>query len=341
LKKTATIRAIEYHLPEQVLSSAKLAAEFPEWSMEKIDEKTGIGDRHIAAEGETSSDLAVAAARKLFASGVCEPAEVDYVLFCTQSADYFLPTSACAIQHRLGIPSTAGAIDYNLGCSGFVVGLGLAKGLIETGQASRLLLLTGETYSKFLHPRDRSVRTIFGDAAAATLVESADCTPEPSIGPFVYGTDGSGAGNLIVPTGGAREPRTAESGEALEDESGNWRSHDNLYMNGAEIFSFTLRVIPKCVDDLLTLSATRMDDIDLFVFHQANQYMLDHLRKKLKVPKEKFYVAMRHCGNTVSSTIPIALKHAQQQGRMKSGDRVMLVGFGVGYSWAATLVRWV
>ena len=340
--KTATIRGIEYHLPDQVLSSAKLAAEFPEWSVEKIDEKTGIGERHIAAEGETSADLACAAATKLFASGVCDPASIDYVLFCTQSPDYILPTSACLLQERLGIPTTAGALDYNLGCSGFVVGLGLAKGLVETGQASRVLLLTGETYSKFLHPRDKSVRTIFGDAASATLVEAGEGVgPESSIGPFVYGTDGSGAGNLIVPTGGAREARTTESGVAREEEGGNWRSHDNLYMNGAEIFNFTLRTIPKCVKDLLTVSATSMDDIDLFVFHQANQYILDHLRKKMHVPEEKFFMAMRHCGNTVSSSIPIALKHALEQGRLKLGDRVMLVGFGVGYSWAATLVRWV
>jgi 3-oxoacyl-[acyl-carrier-protein] synthase-3 len=339
--RVAVISAIEYHLPQGILSSELLASEFPEWSMEKIDAKTGITERHIAAEAECSSDLAVEAATKLFRSGVCQPEEIDYILFCTQSPDYFLPTTACLIQSRLGIPQSAGALDYNLGCSGFVVGLGLAKGLIETGQAAKVLLLTGETYSKFIHKRDKSVRTLFGDAATATLVAGVEKEGPPPLGPFVYGTDGSGAGNLIVPTGGMRNPRTAETAEAYEDESGNFRSRDNLFMSGAEIFNFTLRTIPKCVKALLDRAELGMEAVDLFVFHQANQYMLEHLRKKMKIPGEKFLVAMSHCGNTVSSTIPIALKHAQKDGRLKSGHLVMLVGFGVGYSWAAGLLLWI
>jgi 3-oxoacyl-[acyl-carrier-protein] synthase-3 len=335
----AVIRAIEYHLPERVVSSASLSAEFPEWSVEKIDEKTGIGERHIAAANECASDLAVAAARKLFVSGICEPAQIDYILFCTQSPDYFLPTTACLIQQQLAIPSTTGALDFNLGCSGYVAGLGLASGLVETGQARNVLLLTAETYSKYIHPLDKSVRTIFGDAGAATWIQ-ADDRGARSIGPFVYGSDGSGARNLIVPTGGQRAPRTADSARLVEDESGNRRTGDDLYMNGAEIFNFTLRAIPKCVKDLLERSGRTMDEVDLFIFHQANQYILDHLRKRLKIPEEKFVLAMRHCGNTVSSTIPIAIKEVGAQGRIKPGALLMLVGFGVGYSWAGALVRW-
>lgn len=339
--KLAAIAGIEYYLPEQSLSSEELAREFPEWSVEKIDAKTGIHERHITAPNQCSSDLAVEAAKKLFASGNCQPEQIDYILFCTQSPDYFLPTTACLIQTRLGILQSAGALDYNLGCSGFVVGLGLAKGLIETGQASNVLLLTAETYSKFIHARDKSVRTIFGDAAAATLVTGVEQEGPALIGPFVYGTDGSGGPNLIVPTGGMREPRTADTSAVVEDESGNARSRDNLFMNGAEIFNFTLRSIPKCVTTLLERAGTGMDAVDLFIFHQANRYMLEHLRKKMKIPEEKFPVYMSHCGNTVSSTIPIALKHAQQEGQLKAGDSVMVVGFGVGYSWAAGMVRWL
>jgi 3-oxoacyl-[acyl-carrier-protein] synthase-3 len=339
--KVAILSALEFYLPENVLSSEQLASDFPEWSLEKIDAKTGVRERHIAAENQCASDLAVEAATKLFQSGVCQPEQIDYVLFCTQSPDYFLPTTACLIQSRLGIPSSSGAFDYNLGCSGFVVGLGLAKGLIETDQASKVLLLTGETYSKFIHKRDKSIRTIFGDAAAASLVTAVEKTGEPPIGPFVYGTDGSGASNLIVPAGGMRQRRTTETAEEHEDESGNVRSRDNLFMNGGEIFNFTLRAIPRAVTALLDRAKVGMEAIDLFVFHQASQYMLEHLRKKLKIPQEKFPIVLGHCGNTVSSTIPIALKLAQQDGRLKSGHLVMLVGFGVGYSWAAALVRWI
>jgi 3-oxoacyl-[acyl-carrier-protein] synthase-3 len=336
----AAIVAIEYHLPEQCLTNKQLAAEFPEWSVEKIEEKTGIAERRIAAEGECASDLGSTAAQRLFESGVCKPADVDYLLFCTQSPDYFLPTSACGMQKRLGIPTSAGALDFNLGCSGYVYGLGLAKALVETGQATNVLLVTAETYSKFIHPRDKSVRTLFGDAGAATLVRGVAEDTE-FIGPFLYGTDGSGAQNLIVPTGGMRQRTAAPSEEATVDSDGNLRSEANLYMNGPEIFAFTLRVVPKAVQELLARAGKNLGDIDLYVFHQANQYMLEHLRKKLKIPVEKFFVGMSHCGNTVSCTIPIALKQAANEGRIQPGHLVMLVGFGVGYSWAATLIRWV
>ncbi|MFC1453933.1 3-oxoacyl-ACP synthase III family protein [Verrucomicrobiota bacterium] len=338
----ARIKAIEYYLPEVTLTNEKLAAEFSDLTVEKIEEKTGVAVRHIAAENECSSDLGVRAAEKLFASGVCTPQEIDYLLFCTQSPDYFLPTTACSVQDRLGIPKTSGAIDYNLGCSGFVYGLGLAKGLIESGQVSNVLLITAETYSKFIHPDDKSVRTIFGDAAAATLIQnfSAGESDQPYLGPFVYGTDGGGGKNLIVPTSGMRNKRTEESGHMFEDANGNIRSQDNLYMNGSEIFTFTLSTIPKSVKDVLVLANKTIDDIDLFVFHQANKFMLEHLRKKLKIPPEIFFMSFSNYGNTVSSTIPIALKDALNEGKLKAGDTVMLVGFGVGYSWGATLIRW-
>lgn len=335
----ASVAAIEYHFPSQCLTNEHLASEFPEWSVEKIEEKTGIAERWISAEGECASDLGVAASQKLFESGVCQPADIDFLLFCTQSPDHFLPTSACLMQERLGIPRSAGALDYNLGCSGYIYGLGLAKALVENGQATNVLLVTAETYSKFIHPKDKSVRTLFGDAGAATLVRGADGNDE-CIGPLVYGTDGRGAKNLIVPTGGMRN-RVAPAGEeATLDADGNLRCESNLYMNGPEIFAFTLQAVPKVVREVLERAGKSLEDVDLFVFHQANQYMLEHLRKKLKIPTEKFFVGMRHCGNTVSCTIPIALKQAADEGRLKAGMNVMLVGFGVGYSWGGTLIRW-
>ena len=334
----AAISAIEYHLPREVVTSSGLAAEFPEWPVHKIEEKTGIRERHVVSGGECASDLAMAAAQKLFDSGRCSAAGIDYLLLCTQSPDYFLPTTACVLQDRLGIPLSAGALDFNLGCSGFVYGLGLAKGLIETGQARNVLLITAETYSKFIHPGDKSVRTLFGDAAAATLVSGIEGSGT-GLGPFVYGTDGSGAPNLMVATGGMRNPRTPESALAIADQGGNVRSRDNLFMDGAALFNFALRAVPPLVCDLLGRAGITLEEVDLFVFHQANHHMMEHLRKKVGVPREKFVVALENFGNTVSSTIPIALKEGQAQGRVKPGDLIMLVGFGVGYSWGATLAR--
>jgi|HigsolmetaAR201D_1030396.scaffolds.fasta_scaffold19236_2 3-oxoacyl-[acyl-carrier-protein] synthase III len=335
----AAVRAIEYHLPSIVVSTESLAAQFPEWSIEKIDEKVGISERHYAAPDECSSDLAEAAVRKLFESGVCRPEDIDFLLLCTQTPDYFLPTTACLLQDRLSLPKKCGALDFNLSCSGYVYGLGLAQGLIESGQARNLLLVTAETYSKFLHPKDRSVRAIFGDAAAATLVSATD-REDALLGPYVYGTDGSGGPNLMVPAGGMRVPRSAESAVEHHDEHGNVRTKEHLFMNGPEVFNLALSVVPETVCELLARSGKTMEEIDLFVLHQANRYMLQHLRKKMRIPEEKFYIVMSHCGNTVSSTIPIALKHAEMEGKLKDGALVMLVGYGAGYSWGATLLRW-
>jgi len=321
----ARIKAISYFLPEQILDNHELAALFPEWTEERIEQKIGIVKRHVTQKGECASDLAANAAEKLFAETGLEKQSVDYLLLCTQSPDYFLPTTACLLQHRLGLPVTCGALDFNLGCSGFVYGLGLAKGLIETGQAKNVLLLTAETYSKHIEASDKNVRTLFGDAATATWVQGVDDSLE-RLGSFVYGTDGSGAKNLIVEAGAMRKP----GGEG----------DPYLRMDGPAIFTFTLKAVPAAVQALLTKSGLAMEQIDLFVFHQANVFMLESLRKKIKIPQEKFVYALRDFGNTVSSTIPIALVEAERAGRLEKGMTVMLVGFGVGLSWGACLIRW-
>jgi len=328
----ANIKAISYYLPEAVLSNDLINQEFPEWEIEKISSKTGINSRHISAGNEFSSDMAVKAAEKLFAEHNIDRSTIDYLLFCTQSPDYFLPTTACIIQDKLGLNTSIGALDFNLGCSGFVYGLSLAKGLIAGEMAKNILLITAETYSKFIHPKDKSNKTIFGDAAAATLISSEKgfCT----LGNFVFGTDGKGAGNLIVKQGGMRFPVSNEN-EDIVDEFGNVRNDKNLYMNGAEIFNFTGEFVPKLTEAILEKSNLSKENIDLFIFHQANKYMLNHLRKKIKIPEDKFFIAMEDCGNTVSSTIPIALYAAQKQGRLIESKNLVLAGFGVGYSWAA------
>lgn len=328
----ANIKAISYYLPDAILSNDLINQEFPEWDIEKISSKTGISSRHISANDEFSSDMAVKAAEQLFAEHNIDKSTIDFLLFCTQSPDYFLPTTACIIQEKLGLNTTIGALDFNLGCSGFVYGLSLAKGLIAGGMANNILLITSETYSKFIHPKDKSNKTIFGDAAAATLISSEGgfC----SIGDFVFGTDGKGAENLIVKQGGMRFP-VSNDNKDVSDEFGNIRNDKNLFMNGTEIFNFTGEFVPKLAEAILEKSNLTKDNIDLFIFHQANRYMLNHLRKKIKIPEEKFFIAMEHCGNTVSSTIPIALYEAQKQGKLKELKNMILAGFGVGYSWAA------
>lgn len=335
---TGAVVAIAYSLPEKVVTTQDLTDEFPEWGVGKIDAKTGIRERHIAREDEFASDLAVEAARKLFDSGACQPSAIDFIIYCSQSPEHFVSTTACIIQDRLGLPTTIGAYDINLACSGYIYGLGQAEGLIASGQAANVLLITADTYSKFIHPLDRSVRLIFGDGASATLVSATE-SHTPRIGPFVYGSDGSGAKNLIVPAGGLRLPSSELTAIAAEDAHGNTRTADNLVMDGGEIFNFTLGAAPSSVNRLLQKAGLDLEAVDLFVFHQTNTYTLHHLRKRLKIPDDKFVISMSHCGNTVSSSIPIALKDAMDAGRVPSNSLIMLVGFGVGYSWGATLLR--
>ncbi|AZC27859.1 ketoacyl-ACP synthase III [Pseudomonas sessilinigenes] len=335
--KFAKITAIEYELPSQSLSNEALAQQFPEWDVAKIFGKTGIKDRRIVAENECASDLAFKACEKIFASGVVERSEIDCLILCTQSPDYVLPATACILQHRLGISTACAAFDYNQGCSGFIYGMGLAKGLIETGQVKNVLLVTAETYSKYINEGDKSVRTLFGDAAAATLIQAA--SEQVALDRFRYGTDGSGAESLIVPIGGSRFPASLNpEPEVRKDGSGNVRTDANLYMDGAAVLEFTLKRVPQLFDSLFDENFT-LQDVDHFVFHQANKFMLDTLNRRLKLPEEKFVREFEHCGNTVSSTVPIALKESLLKGSLKEGDMVVCVGFGVGLSWAACTVQ--
>ena len=328
------IVAISSFFPSKKLDNNYLSAVFPDWSAEKIFAKTGIRERAIAGDNETAGDLAASAAEKLFSEHSLAPDSIDFLIFCTQSPDYFLPTTACVIHRRLGLRSNAGAIDVNQGCSGFVYSLSLAKGLIASGSARRVLILTADTYSKYIHPRDKSVRTLFGDAGAAVVVDATSAVSEARIGSFVFGTDGAGAYNLIVPTGGARQGRSAASAVEVEDQSGNIRTGDNLYMNGSEIMSFTLGTVPAAIRQLEAVTGTPLRSCDYVVLHQANAFMLEALRKKLAVPPERFPLRLEQCGNTVSSTIPLVLEPlVREQGG--SGKLAALVGFGVGYSWAA------
>jgi len=332
----AYIKAVSYYLPERILTNEELLSFFPEWSASKVAEKIGISERHIAEPDETSVDMAVKAAENLFSQYSIDPVSVDFVLLCTQSPDYFLPTSACIIQDKLGIPVKSGALDFNLGCSGFVYGLAVAKGLILGGIAKNVLLLTSETYSKFIHPEDKSNLTIFGDGAAATLISDNGFA---EIMNFSLGTDGSGAEKLIVKTGGLRFREKIN--DLHYDESGNPVSSDHLYMDGTGIFNFTLEMVPELTRETLKLNSLEKDDIDLFVFHQANRYMLNFLRKKIKIPEEKFYYYMEKVGNTVSSTIPIALCEALNEKRIKTNNIILVAGFGVGYSWGGTILKFI
>lgn len=330
----AYIKGISYYLPERVVTNEELLKEFPEWSVDKVAKKVGVNSRHLAAENETAGDMAEKAARKLFEEYKVSPSDIDFVMLCTQSPDYFLPSTACILQHKLGIPTTAGAFDYNLGCSGCVYGMAMAKGLIAAGIAKNVLVLTAETYNKYLHPSDKSNRSIFGDGAAACLVSTEGFA---EIGEFALGTDGSGADHLIVKTGAARCKQA--TGIVTEDEDGHQRYDDYLYMNGSAIFNFTLEAVPAMMKEILAKNNMEKEDVDYYVFHQANKFMLNTIRKVCVLPKDKFFVNLEETGNTVSSTVMIGLKQCLDAGTIHEGMKVMVTGFGVGLSWGGTILK--
>lgn len=321
------VAAIEFHLPGGTVSNAELAALSADWTEDKILQKTGVSTRHIVGPEEFASDLAFQAAERLFASHAVRRDEVDFLIYITQSPEQFMPATACLLQSRLGLPMECGAIDLNQGCSGYVYGLGVAAGLIESGQSRGVLLLCADTVSKYLAADDLGVRTLFGDGGAATWIVGVE-SEQRRIGPFVHGTDGRGGPNLCVQGGGLRT-------------SPDVSNHPpRMSMDGPEVFAFTMSRVPAAVRGLLAKAQREIADIDLVVFHQANAFVLEHLRNKLKIPADRFLIDMEETGNTTSSSIPIALQRASVSGRLRSGMRVLVVGFGVGYSWSAALLTW-
>lgn len=327
------IKHIEYYLPENIVSNIDLANEFRRWEPEKIEKKIGIKERHVVKKNETASDLGFQAAEKVLAK--YDRNKIDTLIFCTQSPDYFLPATACVLQEKLKLSTNIGAFDFNQGCSGFIYGLAMAKSFICSKISKSILLITAETYTKHINEKDLANRTIFGDGAAAIIIEEND---SESIFEFILGTDGRGYNNLIVCNGGFRASYV-ESPEIHTNQAGDIFTDNNLFMNGPEIFNFTIDAVPVAVNNCLLKNNMSIDEVDYFIFHQANKFMIEYLRKKISIPETKFYSNMLYTGNTVSSTIPIALKDSLEMNFIKKGNKVLLCGFGVGYSWGATIIK--
>jgi 3-oxoacyl-[acyl-carrier-protein] synthase III len=324
----AELGPIAVHLPARVETNVELRATYPRWDLDLIAEKTGIQQRHIAAPNETASDLAVAAAEKLFAENDIDRSTIDFILLCTQTPDYPLPTTSCLIQDRLGLPTRCGALDFNLGCSGYVYGLALADGLIQSRAAKRILLLTAETYTKYIDPDDRSLRTIFGDAGAATLVQASESV---SLRGFQFGSDGSGGDMLLVSDGGARCPEDAVQPRHRK----RWNSR--LYMDGPSLINFTVEAIPRLVSEILENHGLSDADVGQYLMHQATWKMLDQLRERMGVCEERLPIDLADIGNTVSCTLPILIDRLRRKGQLVQDKTNVLVGFGVGLSWAGCL----
>ena len=318
----ARITEISTYLPDGLLSNQELASRFPIWTAEKILSKTGIYERRIAAKDETAGDLAIKAAQKLLRDSQFNANDIDLLLLVTQTPDQALPATACRIHYELGLSNRCGAFDLNQGCSGYIYGLAVADGMIASGLAENVLLLTSDTYSKIIDPGNQSVAPLFGDAACATLIQK-DCNEgEDGIGPTELGTDGSG-------------------GKLLHCSFGGWRidlaDQQPLEMDGPSVLAFTLSVIPNALHKYLEKNNRSLDDYDHIVFHQANKFILERLYAKIGAV-DKGVISMQETGNTVSCTIPIALEKLLGRPQEDNCRKVLLGGFGVGLSWGSQVL---
>ena len=313
IKTKAKIAAIEYCLGENKETNAVLKRDNPEWRLEAIEKKTGIIQRWISSKSSTAVDLACKACEKIFID--LDRKKIDTLIFVTQSPDYFLPTSACIIQDRLSLKISTKCFDINQGCSGFVYGLSIASAYIESGFSENILLVCADTYSKYIGQNDKVNRPIFSDAASATFIVSSK---KRNLGPFLFGTDGSGHEKLIVKDGASRTRYKCSN------------NLPRLYMDGSAVFMFTMSVVPNHINQLLDDAGISKDKIDMYIFHQASKIVLDTLKAKLKINDNKMYTNIKHVGNTVSSSIPIALKDADKQSLISKNNLILIFGFGVG-----------
>jgi 3-oxoacyl-[acyl-carrier-protein] synthase III len=331
------IESIACAFPSRRLTNCELKAAYPDWDFERLEKRTGVLSRYVAGEGETALDFAVQACERLIGEGRLRPAEIDGVIFCTQSPDYIMPPNSCLLHGRLGLRPAALAFDITLACSGYVYGLQLASSLISSGAASRVLLATADTYTRYIHPGDRATRCLFGDGGAVSVI--APSQNGHGIRDICCGTAGVHFEKFMIPAGGMRVPRSAETTRETTDQSGNIRTPENIRMDGLGVLSFFNSTIPGSVRQALAKNGLSTDDIDLFVFHQASQVALDSLSSALRIPPAKMVVDLAETGNLVSASIPVALSRAIQSGRAKPGQIVLLCGFGVGLSWGTALVN--
>jgi 3-oxoacyl-[acyl-carrier-protein] synthase-3 len=299
----------------------------------KLCTTIGVSERRIAPATLLASDLCLAAAESLLAKLGWSRDSIDALILVTQGPDYLLPATACLLQHRLGLPTHCAAFDIDLGCSGWVYGTWIAAQLLAGSDGKRALLLAGDVSTRLLHPDDRATRPLFGDAGTATALErDADAGPLFA----VVGTDGGGGKHISIKAGGLRHNlvpallRTAAENEELHREA-------HLHLNGPEVFSFTLRAVPALLRDALDHAGLTLEAIDMCVMHQANKFILEHLRKKTGIPADKFLIDMDRFGNTSSASIPLALCHGMGSVLAEERRKLLMVGFGVGWSWGSLI----
>lgn len=333
--RNARVAGLAVAVPEHTVRVSDLAGAPDFESIQKVCASLGIEQRHAAPSGQCASDLCAASAERVLASTGWQRDSIDVIVFVSQTPDYALPATACVLQQRLGLSTGCAAFDVNLGCSAYPYGLWLISQLISAGQMRRGLLLVGDTLSRRVSSQDSSTAHLFGDSGTATAIEFDPNAPPMN---FVLGTDGRGAPHLIAPAGGCRQPHDEQSLQRTVRADGGRRSDEDIFMNGPEVFSFTLREVPGLAKQTLESAGWTTDDVDSFVMHQANTFMLNHLAKRLKVPAEKLPLSLRDFGNTSCASIPVTMGACLSERLKTSSSRLLMLGFGVGFSWGGAAI---
>jgi 3-oxoacyl-[acyl-carrier-protein] synthase-3 len=343
------INAISYHFPDQFHENEQIIQEYLNYggdrsvkiSSEDIYNQCGINKRYSSQKDETAKDLGNSAAIRLFDEWNIKKNEIEYIIFISDALDYKGPTTACVMQNDLGLENGIGAIDVLHGCTGWVYGLSIAKALIISEQVSNVLVITADTPTKVVHPKDIELRAIFSDAGAATLLSNKKIENgiNTMVDNFIFGTDGEGEKNLYTSRSATKNPADIEWLNQFKNVPGGM-TRGRLVMNSPQIFLFALRKVPLLIEEVLIKNNIKFDEIDYFILHQANGQMLEFIRNRLKIPKEKFITNIEDIGNTVSATIPIAFYDALKNNKFKTGDKILVAGFGIGYSWGATILSY-
>ena len=333
-KKIAHLNYVSYLLAPNLISNKELVKRYPEYTEEQIFKNTGINKRYAIDKGGLTSDFATKCGEKFFSEFPVKKEDIDFLIFCTEGPDYIAPATSCIIQHKLGLSTTIGTIDLSFGCSGYTYGLSIAKAIVESGMAKNVLFITADIPTQVLPPKDAHLHFLFSDGATTTLITLEE--KGQSIGNFTFGTNGAGEENLRVRNSAFCEPKNS-----------NWYNNNSnkdlpvgrMEMNGEAIFRFSIDKVPQLIEQVLDKNNCKQDDIDLFIFHQASSIILKSLKRKLKIPDEKFFSNLADVGNTVSASIPIAFVEAKKQGIIKPNMKILIAGFGIGYSWSGTIIQ--
>jgi 3-oxoacyl-[acyl-carrier-protein] synthase III len=330
------IAGIAAAVPHTIINNYNYTTYFPTEDVKEIVDKIGVKERRFADPQTCSSDLCFAAAEKLFSDMNVDKNEIDILIFISQTPDYRMPATSVILQDRLGLPQTTMTLDLNIGCSGFIYGLSVVYAMMQQNSFKKALLLDGETRSRIYSPKDRKTAFLFGDGGVAAIIEKNEKYQKSY---FSLHSDGSRESLIKINAGGYRNPSSADTvKEKVVDEFGNIRSEEQGYMNGADVFNFVIREIPKDFKSLLELSNTDISSIDYFLFHQANTYINGYLMKKLKLDSEKVPSSIQKFGNTSSVSIPITIV-SELNKELKTNKKLLLSGFGVGMTWATAIMN--